>query len=415
MLTRRMALDALIARMRGEAPDTAIKVSDFPDPWKAYYKAIEYAEAGRERDILYSIAKPEDIQALVTHTPEEMTYKSLDEEKDDIKPITYYWDRWIVNGKINLFGGYPGVGKTTINLSLIRYQLHEKFFPDAAPILETGKPVLYIDGENYRDGILDTAQNMGIDIRRLWVWSPRQKDVTIDFSLPQNQDELVERIYKIRPAIIYADSLSCFTPTGDDKDIKEIRTVLGFFNAIASEFNIPLALDHHPRKQVDFFTASDQAKLLRLDDFRGSGLIGALARVAVGISVVQTAKEQDENSPYRIMYQMKNSKADKVKIGFEFVKLVNGGVTLKWGEPAKPYKSPDMTDECKEWLTDLLMDAGELAPKNVIALGAEKSYSRATIYRARKDLPQIQDVCKSKYDPANAWRWIESEAQNDNE
>jgi hypothetical protein len=400
-----MMLDAIVARLRGQ--NTGLQHTSFSEPWQTYYKALEDATPGQEMAALSLVAKPEHIAVMLQHEPTEKNFESLETQQYQINPITWYWEKWLVKGKVNLIGAYPGVGKTTVNVDLARIQIHEKTFPDGQPVKEPGKPVLYIDGEGYKEGILQRAKNMQIDLNRFYLWSPSQDDVIINFSLQQHQDELVERIYKIKPACIFADSLSFFLLEGD-KDIKDVRSVLSFFGKVASEFDLPVVLTHHPRKKQVVVFADDLNKRLTLDDFRGSSLIGAIARVVIGISPVQTTEEPNEEGP-RVMYQIKNNEGRKLEIGFDFMPLFSGGVGIKWGAPAKPFKKPDQVDLCKDWLENLLKEEGELEPKQVFTFGKEESFTEATIRRAKKLLgAQVQGTRKSKHDPDNTWRYVEA-------
>lgn len=413
MLTQRMTLDVIVNRMRGQ--ETGFNYAALVEPWATYYKAMTDAKPGQEMTALSQIAKPEHISLLLKHEPKEMTFESLETQQYQINPITWYWESWLVSGKVNLIGAYPGVGKTTVNVDLARIQIHEKVFPDGMPIKEPGRPILYIDGESYKEGVLQRARNMQIDLSRFYLWTPNQDELILDFSLQQYQDELVERIYQIKPACIFADSLSFFLVEGD-KDIKEVRRVLGFFNKVASEFNLPFVLTHHPRKKQVVIFEDEASKRLTLDDFRGSSLIGAVARVVIGLSPVQTTEELSEDGP-RVMYQIKNNEGRKLEIGFDFIPLLSGGVGIKWGTPAKPYKKPDQVDICRDWLENLLRDEGELEPKQIFTLGKEESYTESMIRRAKKLLgTQVQDTRKSKHDKANTWRYTESgQPESENE
>jgi len=81
------------------------------------------------------------------------------------------------------------------------------------------------------------------------------------------------------------------------------------------------------------------------------------------------------------------------------------GVRLVYGDKPERYKEPRKVDHCKEWLLELLRD-GPMRFKDIKALGIEQDYSRATLYRARKEIgSQIVDT-KGRRDPGNEWRLV---------
>jgi hypothetical protein len=83
------------------------------------------------------------------------------------------------------------------------------------------------------------------------------------------------------------------------------------------------------------------------------------------------------------------------------------GVTLKWGAAPTPYHEPSKADECRFWLADQLMAAGEagLRPVEIVERGADQGFSRAMIYRARYELDASIANTHGHKHPENAWKW----------
>ena len=146
---------------------------------------------------------------------------------------------------------------------------------------------------------------------------------------------------------------------------------------------------------------------LGMEDLSGSGYITQQARVVLGLHVVQTGPKFDPNGP-REFKMLKNSIGQYPDpLGFSFAPLHPAGVMLKWDTKAPEiYRQPNQTDECKAWLEDWLKEHPEgVKARQVVESGQQFGFSRAMIFRVRKELAchiQNTDVPKS---PDNRWKW----------
>ena len=54
-----------------------------------------------------------------------------------------------------------------------------------------------------------------------------------------------------------------------------------------------------------------------------------------------------------------------------------------YGDAPKAFKEPTQAEVCAAWLVEVLEEAGEpMRPKEVVELGKEYGFTRATVYRA---------------------------------
>ncbi|MBN1874724.1 MAG: AAA family ATPase [Anaerolineae bacterium] len=346
---------------------------------------------------------------LLQSTQQQASFQPFSELASALPEIHWLWEHWIPRGMLSLLGAVPGAGKSMIALDLTKRVLHGLPFPNGAfnPHQE-GQPVIYIDGEVVPQLIKERAERWRMDTKNLYLLLPRPNDM-IDFSRIEYQELLRQMIETVRPALIVVDSLSSVTSKGENS-IEDVRAILGYLNSLATTYQIAILLIHHLRKR----SGAQMVVLpgimdVGIDDFRGSTHITAMARSVMGLSVVQTGPEFDRNGPRKLAVLKTNLCRHPDPVGCELLPLHDGGVMVQWEEKApEPYKAPTKIDECKLWLTAFVRDAEEpLRPKEIIREATNEGYSRPMVYRARKELPQIQDTDGSR-NPENRWQWLEN-------
>ena len=130
-------------------------------------------------------------------------------------------------------------------------------------------------------------------MRLLFLMLPRPNDM-LDFGRDEYKSQLHAMIQQIDPELIIVDSLSSVSTKGEN-NIEDIRGIMGYFNEIASTYNVGLVLIHHLRKRGGQQMQLDAA--LSIDDFRGSSHIIAMSRSVMGLSVVQASPDDQHNGP----------------------------------------------------------------------------------------------------------------------
>jgi len=146
---------------------------------------------------------------------------------------------------------------------------------------------------------------------------------------------------------------------------------------------------------------------LGMEDLSGSGYITQQARVVLGLHVVQTGAKFDPNGP-REFKMLKNSIGGYPDpLGFSFEPLQPAGVMLKWDTRApETYHEPSQADVCKAWLQGLLKDCPEgLKARKVVESGQEFGFSRAMVFRIRKELGGHIQNTEGRKSPDNRWIW----------
>jgi len=316
------------------------------------------------------------------HAPAQQTFQSFADLAETLPPITWLWPSWIPRGMISLLGAVPGAGKSLIALDLSRRVIHGEPFPDGSTNpYPDGRNVIYVDAELVPQLINERAKAWKVDTSKLFLMMPNPNDM-IDFARQEYRERLRNMVDHLQPGLVVIDSLSSVSSKGEN-NIEDIRAILSFFNEIANNYQVGLLLVHHLRKR-----GADAPMELSPDDLRGSSHIIAMARSIMGLSVIQTTAEMDRNGPRKLEILKTNLGRYPDAIGCELLPLHPEGVYLKWDDEApEPYKEPTLADQAATWLVEMLRDAGEpLPPKEIIELGEDEGFSRATIYRAKSML-----------------------------
>lgn len=407
MLTQRMQIQAIADRLAGLPQSRTIRPRELREPWRTCYQAICEGDTSATRESILrariqTLPNWESalgaILAAVPGDARRTLFPSLAELAADLLPVQWLWQSWIPKGMISLLGAVPGAGKSFVALDLARRIIGGTTWPDGTPI-DGAAPVLYVDAEAIPQVLNERASAWEMDRRLLFLMLP-DDDGILDFGLEMYRDQLIEAVHHIQPALIIVDSLSTISSKGENA-VDDVRTILSFFNILAQDSNCGLLLIHHLRKHMPLPTVPD----LTIDDFRGSSHIIAMSRSVMGLSVVKTGPEIDRNGPRKLEIVKTNLAQYPDSLGVEFAPLHPKGVILRWkNEAPKPYAEPSRGELCGDWLLGFLQEKGEpVRVDSVVDAADEAGYSRATLYRARKQLQGQIVNTQGRRHPDNAW------------
>ncbi len=127
----------------------------------------------------------------------------------------------------------------------------------------------------------------------------------------------------------------------------------------------------------------------------------------MSLRVVQTGAEFDPNDARELKVIKSNLGAYPKPLGFTFESVFPDGAKLKWNASApKQYREPTESDECGEWLEDVLKENPDgLRPKEIEKKGVELGFSRSMIHRVRRKLAAHIRNTHGRQSPSNAWIW----------
>ncbi len=408
MLTRRMQIQAIADRLAGLPVDANIK--DFEMPWQLCWQAVLNAQPGQEHEALHKaiqgVPEPKDVleKILATRPGYRPDIQSLEAIAMDLPPIEWVWDGWIPRGLLTVLGASQGSGKSFVATDLAYRIIHNIGFPDGSPVKRPGANVIYVDAEMVPQILNERTQNYQMDRSKLFMMLPEPGDM-IDLGKDHYRERLSEMAAILKPELIIIDSLSSIH-NGGQNNVEDVRSLIGYLTRLAGWANCGLVLVHHIRKP-----AGGGQRMMNVDlgmeDLSGSGYITQQARVVLGLHVVQIGPKFDPNGP-REFKMLKNSIGKYPEpLGFSFAPLSPTGVMLKWDTRSpEVYHEPSQMDECKEWLEDLLKRHPEgLKTKEVVQIGKDEGFSRAMIFRARKELIEHIQNTGGRKSPENRWKW----------
>lgn len=417
MLTESMQIQAIADRLAGMPVDADAR--EFDMPWKLCWQALDSAQAGQEVQALQSataglVDQQKILESILAVRPGyRPIIPSLKDIAATLDPIEWVWDGWIPRGLITVLAASQGSGKSFVATDLAWRIIHDQGFPDGSSVRRPGANVIYVDAEMVPQILNERAGHYGLDRSRLFVMLPDPGEM-IDLGREYYQKKLTEMAARLQPELIIIDSLSS-VHTGGQNNVEDVRALLGYLIRLASAARCGLLLIHHIRKPP-----GGGQRMMNLDlgmeDVSGSSFITQQARVVISLRVTQTGPDFDPNGPREFKMIKTNLGLYRKPLGLSFMPLEPTGVRLDWQvEAPKVYKELSLLDECMEWLEDLLRaNSAGMKPMDVVAEGKVEGYSRAVVYRARKELRgKIENTIGHKA-PNNCWKWagaIENDAE----
>lgn len=332
--------------------------------------------------------------------------------------IEWLWKGWLAKGKLHIFAGQAGTGKTTIAIALAATITTGGRFPDGSQ--STKGSVLVWSGEDSpADTLVPRLMAAGADLNKVHF---------VDDTTDQNQLRSFDPATDMQPLMYKAASIP-------DLALMIIDPIV---NAVAGDSHKNGEVRRALQPVVDFGEKLKCA-VLGITHFSKGGqgkdplerVTGSLAFAALARIVLATAKLDDGDTSKRIVCRAK-SNVGVDHGGFEYdlqEKEVQAGIFSSyalWGEaiegtarellaePDNRYQGDggnSALDDAKEFLSELLAD-GELAQPQIKKEAKEAGHSWRTVERAKKALGIKSS--KSKLDSRWYWRLL-NPATNDQE
>ncbi len=203
--------------------------------------------------------------------------------------------------------------------------------------------MIYIDGENIPQVHNERAVAWGLPREKLYMLLPDEEEMLIDLNTHEDQEILAQMVYRLEPSLVIVDSLGAVMGTGENA-VEDVRELLGFLSGLAQHHGAGVLLIHHLRKstggQLPLFDTVDP------DQIRGSGHITAMARVAWGLTTVQTGARPDPNGPRKLQVIKSNLARHPDPLGITLEPLPGGEhVRVVYDQEApEAYKEPTERD-----------------------------------------------------------------------
>jgi len=327
------------------------------------------------------------------------------------EPIAWLWNGWLAAGKMHVFGGAPGTGKTTIALALAAILSRGGQWPDGSrsPV---GHVVMWSGEDDPADTLAPRLILAGADLTRVhFVSEMREGNTRRAFDLARDLVPLRRKLLEVGDVRLLIVDPIVSAITGDSHKNAETRRNLQPLADLAASLRCALLGITHFSKGT-----SDRDPVERLT---GSLAFGALARVVL-VAAKQRAEDDDGRAVRLFMRAKSNIGPDDG--GFEYdlnqAELPkHPGIhssAVVWGtkvagtarellamaDAPSGYEESSALSEAKRFLSNLLAE-GPLPTKTIKADADGAGHVWPTIRRAQKALgvEAVKDGMKG------GWLW----------
>ena len=352
----------------------------------------DYLEAGHILPLYGNYQATVSLQCAQNITPE---------------PIRWLWNGWLAKGKLHIFAGAAGTGKTTIAIALAAIITIGGRFPDGSKC-PVGSVLIWSGEDSPADTLVPRLMAAGANLSKVhFVGDTTDNHEMRGFDPATDMQPLLIKAATINDlALLIVDPI-VNAVAGDSHKNGEVRRALQPVVDFGEKLNCAvLGITH--------FSKGGQGKD-PLERVTGSLAFGALARI-----VLATAKIVDGDHAKRIVCRAKSNigidsgrfeydlQQEEVKAGIfssyaSWGNAIEGSARDLLAEPDKREQGENgnsALEEAKEFLLEFLAD-GELSQKQIEADAKGAGHSWRTVQRAKKAL-NIHST-KSKLD--NRWYW----------
>lgn len=312
------------------------------------------------------------------------------------EPISWLWHGWLAAGKMHVFGGAPGTGKTTISMGLAATVTTGGRWPDGSRSI-AGNVVIWSGEDDPADTLIPRLALSGADLSRVYfIADIRDGNERRSFDPARDMEPLRRKLVEIGGVRLLIVDPVVSAIAGDSHKNAEVRRGLQPLVDLAGSMRCALLGITHFSKGTG---GRDPVERLT-----GSLAFGALARVVLVAAKHQT--EGDDGRTVRLFCRAK-SNIGPDDGGYEY-DLHQGELSahpgifascVQWGDAIEGaardlLATADATGvdgeggtlaDAKRFLTDLLAD-GPIPVKAIKADADGAGYSWATIRRAQKTL-----------------------------
>lgn len=416
---------ALLARLNGQEPDggwaeTLVELADQGEPANCNFYAGRIRDTWTRRMIIrhcdlvaeqsYDLLPDVGVDDLI-ESFHKLPVNRIDAKGgiadvcvNDVESesVGWLWIGRIAIGKVTLFTGDPGLGKSFVSLDIAARVSTGTAWPDRRDEQREPASVVLMSGEDaLADTIRPRLENAHADLKKIHsvtgVHHAERKDELDVFSLERDVRHLEAMLTRIPDCrLVVIDPVNAFLGSKVDahKDA-DVRRVIAPLATVATKHNVALLLIAHLNK-------SEKKTAI----YRSMGSIGfAAAARAVWLIV------RDKDDPTkRLMLQVKNNLAPNPG-GLAF--HISDPGLVAWSatpvaisadealSPDKP-KAHTARDDAKAFLKEILA-GGPVRSDEVLEQAKHAGVSERTLKRAKNDLGvRAHYIVK---DSERAWYW----------
>lgn len=312
----------------------------------------------------------------------------------DVKPerIDWLWPGYLARGKLHVFDGDPGLGKSTMLADLAARITNGKPWPDAQPGCEPAGIVLMSAEDGLGDTIRPRLDAAGADVARVvaitGIKTTDEGGQLYDRmpALPGDIDLVRAAVEDVAGALVVIDPLMAYLggDVNSHRD-QDVRRALAPLAAMAESTGAAVVLVRH-------LTKGGGGSAI----YRGGGSIGIIGAARLGFTV---ARDPDDEGRVIVACTKANITAMAPSLAYRLTDSPDHGCArVEWDDGPVNFSATDLlhaatetpedradrTDAAK-WLRSYLMDnGGEAAAQDVFKAGKADGHQQHTLQRARK-------------------------------
>jgi putative DNA primase/helicase len=308
--------------------------------------------------------------------------------------VNWLWRGIVPYGKIAIFTGVPGAGKSTLGVTLAAAASRGRRLPgdeECGPA-EPGNVLIFAAEDDDGDTTIPRLEYAGADMDRVTCYDDEDGDMPV---IPIDCDLIEEEIVKHQAKLVIFDTLNDFISGLDVKDNPACRTALDPLKVIARRHGVAIVFTAHPPK----------GSRAAIDRVSGSNAFTGLAR-----SVYICGKKSGDPDDVWVLARIKCNLYKPIPAQRYRLAAHPDGTSTEWLGNADGVYADDLDhraeageqrklDEAKAILAQILADSA--LPSKAVYIEAEAAgLSRATLRRAQDELG-----IKPRKVGKNNWEW----------
>lgn len=303
------------------------------------------------------------------------------------KAVDWLWENKIPVGKLTVFQGMPGQGKSLITLDVAARVSSGTNMPNTIIPTEKGDVLIV----SYEDGIADTIVPRlstfdHCDMDRIHCLDQDAELLDLSASLAGIRN-IVKNLDN--PRLIVLDPISAYMGDINSHEDASVRRVLGPVCKLAEKFGVAIIGIMHLTK--------DTTKDL-LHRGLGSGAFMATARSGFMIGLDKEGERRFSHIKANLC-KLSGTMTYAIQDNMGIAKL-QWGTTVSYDDPATIFAPKRPIEDAQEWLAKELKD-GAIDSKLIFKKAESQGFSEKTLNRAKKAM----GIKPKKKGLSNGWEW----------
>lgn len=318
-------------------------------------------------------------------------------------PLTWLWPGKVPSGKLTLFAGDPGLGKSFVTIDMASRVSRGKDWPDGTKNQDAGSVIVLACEDDVSDTIKPRLERANANMNNIYfvdgvTIEDREHGFTLDRHISLLQ-EMIDEICDVRLVVI--DPISAYCGKADTHNNSEVRALLAPLTDLAAESGVAVVAINHLTK------GNGNAV------YRSTGSIAFVAAARAAWNFYKNPEDESR----RLMVPTKMNLAPNAT-GLSYL-IEDGGV--RWSEAAvtqtadeiqalaaETLKSSGSAQSALDCAVQFLQEAlagGAVSSKQLIADAKENSIAEKTLRRAFNSIGGKPRKESGKADGLWYWEW----------